>query len=858
MKKQITKILSIVLSIAVVLSVCGMLGVFNANATDAEKITDYYVGYGGTGDGSSLDKMAPNVATAIKTINANGLTAADTANIWIVQTITAVENKGAVGNTAYHNLAYWSDDGTVDAHAAKLVIKPHANNSGLATTYLFAGDLVGNQDEFILGGTTRFEGLKLVFMHLNVGRFGVIANGNLLEYASDVTFGYVNRSGANAGSWTAASHLRDINIVSPSLVNTGTTDKATKIIFDKDTSYGDGRVYIPGATGGTYTVNNDMTVEFARNVNKTYIAVGASNTTSNITVGDINIKIKSGTIRFRNYNDTKTENICSNVKTTGLHLIFTKKVGVDSSYPLTNMTGYCFKADGVTPADLWKITIEEADYDKIDFIEGGETGKFKVAAGYKATATNKATNATVDSNSGVLDLSKVPGEYTVVFTEQAEKVYEYYVKAGGTGSGTDINNPAPNVATAIEKMNNLGLDATETATVYIMQDIAEFQRNEGTNYKHNLAYWGGKVDHQVKVVIKPHPDNQKVNTAITRTYLASASEYCNNGDLFTIGGPTYFEDITLVYTSKSHFNNDKAIIIANGNDVSFNENIGWGNFAVNSASNSWPNYTKPSVNYSSVGFPAALVADGITEPVKSPVNMIIKFNTQYGGNRVNIPAYGNGTYVFEKDVTVEMTGDNNKTYVSVVPKSQASNITYNQNLNFKFNGYVRFNNNGTAKNIVKGGLQLIISKDANVNDKDYPISKLTDTCYKEDGTTAADTWRIDVANDDMGYVNFINGETGKFTAVKEGYTAVAFKDGQLVEKAENGVLDLSDEGGTYEIQFLKAVDFDLDGDFDFDTNDCAYLKAKLLDDADFIKDYDVNNDNAFNICDVVFLYEKLA
>jgi anionic cell wall polymer biosynthesis LytR-Cps2A-Psr (LCP) family protein len=69
MKKKLYKVLSVVLSVTLLLSVCFVSGAFNVFAE--ESLTDYYVGYGGTGDGSSKANMAPTVAEAIKTINMN-------------------------------------------------------------------------------------------------------------------------------------------------------------------------------------------------------------------------------------------------------------------------------------------------------------------------------------------------------------------------------------------------------------------------------------------------------------------------------------------------------------------------------------------------------------------------------------------------------------------------------------------------------------------------------------------------------------------------------------------------------------------------------------------------------------------
>lgn len=848
MKKQLTKILSIVLSIAVVLSVCGVLGVFNATASDTEKVTDYYVGYGGTGDGSSLDKMAPNVATAIKTINANGLTAADTANIWIVQTITAVANMEVIGTTAKHNMAYWSDTGTVDAHAAKLVIKPHADNTGLADTYLCTGDLAGNQDELTLGGPTEIDGVRVVFPHSNVKFYSINANGHDFVGGASLTYGYINKSGANANGWTGT--ITNVNAGSFSFGDPATYNDAFKISFKAKVQVADPRINIPGYDSGTYLFNNDITLDFLAGGNQAYIATGTKAENSSITFEkNINIKLQSGSLRFRNFTPSKV------ILKGGLQFIkaSNSSLGTDA-YPLTNMTDLLFKADGTTPASVWTVNVDTNNLDKIDFIEG-ETGKFKVAAGYKATATD-ANGGTVDSNSGVLDLSAAAGEYTVTFLEQADKVYEYYVKAGGTGSGTSVDAPAASVAAAITKINALGLDATETATIYIMQDItapALVAANAIGNYgTHNMAFWGEDApEHAAKIIVKPYSGNSADTTWLATTQKLGLSSPV------TLGGPTEIDGITLVLPYGSNIAKQTMFEI-NGKDLTLGSGFKSGYIACNSASEqNWDGtINDPNALINSLGKTGVVYDKAIK----------VTYDNNIGGptqGRIDIPAYGAGTFTFKEDVTYEFGGSS---YLNSIRFGNAADTTttFEKNLNFKFDFNDEGNNmyrfyKGSSNITVNGGVQVIDGGIAynTANGGEFSAWDEIPSFKDKDGNTAA-TWYIKVANDDVDYVNFIAGVTGKFTAVKEGYKAVAFKDGKLVKTAdENGVMDLSAETGTYEIQFLKEVEYDFDKDFDFDKDDCAIVQAKLLSDStDAI--YDVNGDNLVNICDLVALNEKLA
>jgi len=871
MKKQLTKILSVVLSIAVVLSVCGVLGVFNATASDTEKVTDYYVGYGGTGDGSSLDNMAPTVAKAIKTINSNGLVAGDTANIWIVQDIEAIEKTSETAPA--HNLAAWG--GTVN-HTAKIVVKPYASNqskNASIPTYLAMATKVGAIDQLAIGGPTEIDGLELIHCSNQYGftyRFVITANGFDLTIGSAVTYSLFSYTSSTAANWagstwdTAKSAFPDLavqnNVPITIIDNVGGKTPEEAAVFEnpitltlrKEVSYAGYTFDLSGFNPGFVNFKEDVTFVYDTNSYRPYAQLGCTRAGDGIVTYEKNFNVKLPVATKIGFS-AGARNV---VVKGGLQLITNDNVlhGFNADdYPFSNFVSKAYTDDTFTTnSNYWILETAEANTKRIDFISG-VTGKFAVADSYIATATHTDGTTKVSEN-GILDLSAKPGEYTVDFEKVAAKIFDYYVKAGGTGDGTSIEDAAPSVAAAITTMNSLKLNENDTANIWIVQDIAALQKNANDKY-HNLALWGGAVEHAAKIVIKPHADNQKVNTAITSTYLAFGAQYTDQ-DKLILGGPTEFEDVTLLYMSRSNFNNNQSIIITNGNYAKFNNGVVFGNIAVNGLDD-WSAYT-PTVNTYSVGFPVALAADGTTTPFTKPVTLICENNLSFGGNHVNIPAFGAGTYVFNEDVTIVATGvGNNRIYFSLGPKSTTTPIEYKKNLNFKFDGTIRFENNSSVKSVVSGGLQIIVSDKATLDIDSFTLDNLKNACIK-DSTTPADTWELKVSRDDINNVNFIDGITGKFTAVKEGYKAVAFKDGKLVKTAdENGVIDLSAETGAYEIQFLKEVEYDFDKDFDFDKDDCAIVQAKLLSDStDAI--YDVNGDNLVNICDLVALNEKLA
>ncbi|MBE6571139.1 MAG: hypothetical protein E7656_02690 [Ruminococcaceae bacterium] len=82
MKKRFSKFLSVLLGLCMILSMAS----FTVVAGEGEAVTEYYVKYGGTGDGRSYDSPIGTIAGVIGAINADGHTTGDNVIVYLVPT----------------------------------------------------------------------------------------------------------------------------------------------------------------------------------------------------------------------------------------------------------------------------------------------------------------------------------------------------------------------------------------------------------------------------------------------------------------------------------------------------------------------------------------------------------------------------------------------------------------------------------------------------------------------------------------------------------------------------------------------------------------------------------------------------
>lgn len=390
-------------------------------------IKDYYVGYGGTGKGTSLSDLAPSVAEAVTTMNIDGLGVGDTANIWIMQDIAEVQNDGTVvdSGTTYnkHNLAYW---GSVPSHTAKISVKPYENNQANNAeanlpTYLAISDRVGINARMNFAGPTEIDNIKIIYctstQTRNQERGIINFAGNSVKLGSGVEYGYANTTKATSTTWVG--DIKDMTSLTTILTSPVITEK----VFEKPinveiahsitaTNGKGGYIYIPSIEPAYNTFEKDVTLRITGPVNTGRLELGESTNAYPITFKqNLNVKITEdgGSWQIANGGNIIVEG--------GIQMIVNDEATIrGDSYPFSTIYAKAYTDDTYeTPiTDHWILKVNDAMVDSIDFVEG-QKGKFKVPL-YKTIEVIRtgSDDKYISDENGIVDLSSVPGEYEVI------------------------------------------------------------------------------------------------------------------------------------------------------------------------------------------------------------------------------------------------------------------------------------------------------------------------------------------------------------------------------------------------------------------------------------------------------------
>ena len=192
MKKRTRRLIGIILSLTLL---AVTLAVPSGWLTSAQT-RDYYVQYGGTGDGRSVGSPARSVKTAIASINADGLGAGDIANIYVLS------SSGV--SSGSHTLTPWGISGDPEqTHTADIVIQGYEGRQWLAYGS-------GMNSNINLCGPTTFTNLSLFTTRSD--------HGYIRAYGNNVTFGAGMKHYKLSGSSTQECY-------SPVVVMTRNTNK---------------------------------------------------------------------------------------------------------------------------------------------------------------------------------------------------------------------------------------------------------------------------------------------------------------------------------------------------------------------------------------------------------------------------------------------------------------------------------------------------------------------------------------------------------------------------------------------------------------------------------------------------------
>ena len=411
-------------------------GAGTLTANYVQKSDKYYVKYGGTGDGRSVDNPAATITEVIKTINADGFGAGDEVTVYAIQSddwdygtgVLEIGQKDGTRLAPEHHITSWGPGASYTLHTATVNITSYDPEN---PTYLAATQKLGENNRMIVGGPTNFSNIVLIDMRGGLREFS--ANGFDVTYGEGTVFAKINHDEYNnpAKAWDGAINLNG----SPNLPI--------------------GDAYKPNTGAGGTVRFNSAFVAKANNDRGVFIASGASgnsdknsqNFTNNVKIYFDNSEIDSYIRWGASGSDTITTTFGA-----GLSVIVNNAKslinGKDEVGPVSitdyvvicnNGTSFPNPPAYVTAERTWKLNLTKDAGGTLDVSDSA--GVFAADTEYaNYSATNTETGETVFGNVQDGKISLEPGEYSISFTDEQEAYCgKQIVKISDAGSNFESN-----------------------------------------------------------------------------------------------------------------------------------------------------------------------------------------------------------------------------------------------------------------------------------------------------------------------------------------------------------------------------------------------------------------------------------
>ena len=669
MKNRFHKILSIILSVIMILSVCSVAAI-----AETGNVPSYYAINGGTGDGRSADTPAASVRAAVESAIADGYAAGDTVRVYIMQ------NEW----TSTSELTYWADIsvvGVMATHEFTLEVMPYDTS---ITTYLLFHNKANGNEYLVLGGPTVFDDITIVNDRNNWDSIALI--GNSVTFRDGIKYGSIGTSyGSSVKTYSALmTTLGYYN-------KNHTVDRQVNLVFENAFVTSDNDIknsaIILGAQGPeTATYNEDVNITFNNSNISAYLNWGNINNNGGTYTfnKNINIDIKSATsITNDKLADAPVVNVAGAVQ-----FIYDSKT--DLSGDITSLTG-------VTVAGGVYTLKDRSSQD--DFLTFTATaGTYAVKEGFTAYATD-ANGTTYASENGLLTVPA--GTYTV--TEEPPQssgeggttatVKDYFAINGGTGDGRRADAPAASVRAAVEAAIEDGLEVGDTANVYIMQK--NWTSTSEFTYWADVSVAGVMATHEFTVEVKPY--DTSIITYLLFHNKANANEY------LVLGGPTVFDDITLVNDRQ----NWDAIALL-GNSATFRDGVKYASIGTS--------YGTSVKNYE--GLVTVTGYYNKKHTVSDDFNLVFENAFKTADNDIKnssiyLGGYGPETATYNVDANIVFNNPELSAYLNWGNMNANGSITYNKNVNIDIKAAAKLVNNqiyATTVNVT-GGIQFIVAKD---------------------------------------------------------------------------------------------------------------------------------------------------
>ncbi len=765
MKQKIYKLYSIVLTLAMVLSVCAC-AIGTVSALDA----NYYVKNGGTGDGRSPSTPAGSVEALIPSINEDLTNPDDIATVHIMQ-----RDDWNYQTEAVHNMAYWTNAATslLPQHTAKLVVKAYDEN---VTTYLCFSSKIGANHELVLGGDTAFENITLVSPRKT--ETAIAAYGYNMTFGEDVKYAYYDSYNAptntEAATYTLNSAVTALPTANDAYGVGRTIAEDINMVFNNAFKSGSS-IMVGSMSHGTSTYEKDINLVFDNSAIKANVKFGHGHTTAGNTKinGNINLNIKNAdSISFSSSKRAISANAFQAIVSKGS---LSNSISGVTTLTLTNGS--------------WVLKNTTGDSEFISFTE--TAGKFNL----KNSEGIVAVDAQGEEFYPVDNVLTIPaGEYTVGIPREPQ-TKDYYVQFGGTGDGRSESTPAKDVASVVASINE-DLIEGDTANVYIMASSQRDYDNgaafgtiggEKVYLTHGYTAWsdnGVIPSHLATMIVQSYEDDE--------SYLAYDSGVGENTNM-RLGGPTVFNNITILAVR-----NRWRQMEHNGCNVTYGENTKFAYFGYDIySSNLTYNYTKISARDSLATY------FGINANYTYDKAFTVTYeNSLSCGTDENdgfyLGAGNNTTTTYNDSLNVVLNGNVSPTFHII----GTVNVKGNLNFDIKKAKTVTFlNRNGTLT--VDGAINILAANGATI----------TGNLGSMSGVSAANGIYI---------VNVISDVENAITAtdiigvydVKEGYIAVA-KNIETNEEVVSQDGKLTVEGdASYEVRVVDDY-----------TNDGEYIKV---------------------------------
>lgn len=674
--------------LSILLALCMIIGMvpfsFSAVADEASAV-EYYVMYGGSGDGLTRENPMGSLKSAIDAIESSGAGAGTVYVIDAEDAFTATVGENGVA----HHFVSWQ----YVTHNATVTVK---GADGMANSHLALSPKWGDNNEAYLGGPVVFEDITL--FRTRSADNGVNANGYDLTIGENVNF---QKTGADLAS---ASNKWDGNLYDTELtVKPGANYPSSDlvkgaggvIVISSNTAEQKTRVDLPAwADGRTYSADTTLYVNKADS--GVYFNVGGKNKGGTAAVYSKNLNFVFGDIPSAQIAKANGGNITDVVKVKGA-----LQVIAPESVEYSNTAADALTAEGGT----WTMRTESADM--LDVTETAGTFAVNNGTVYAYNGGNKIyynTDSTLSVASGTWNVTASKETATATLADgwvddgkgtiTAESVTDYYVMYGGTGDGRSEENPMGSIASAITAIENSGAGA---GTIYVLDADDAFTATVGENkVEHHFVSWQN-VSHTAVITVKGAKGKDN-------SHLAISSKWGDNSEAY-IGGPTVFEDITIIrlrYYDKT--------INSNGFDLTIGENVAFAGPKTDlvSDSNKWDGTLvnmgfrlMPGANYP----PSGLVqGQGGTLTVNS--------DTAGSATAIDLPAWSDGR-TYANDINIYVNKADSGVKFAVGGKYKSGNAAvFSKNLNLVLGSIgsttiVKAGSDITDKLTVKGALQII-------------------------------------------------------------------------------------------------------------------------------------------------------